>query len=172
MSRDDDLVISCRCGCTEIATRGGYSTQTMKDVAELGLAASTLCRRKRYRRILWRWIAGSLLVGALVTGAVMWREAAKTERAASYCRQGEEQLDTYKDDHKAVEMFTKSLAVKPSPLVYNFRSFAHWRLRDFKAALADADAALAIDPTNEAAKENRELFKGAMGNPACGSPSR
>lgn len=156
MTLDDDLRLSCLCGCTTIQIRGGYSTQTMKDVAELGLAATTLCRRKHYRRILWRWLLIACLAGVAVTAGVEARRRHRMEEAQNWCRIGETKLENG-DDQGAIEEFTKSLSIHPLPLTYLIRGFAYYQLCDYDKAIADCDAALVIDPMNETAIKNRVM---------------
>ena len=154
MSKDDDLIVSCRCGCTSIVKRNGYYTQELGDVMELGLTASTLCRKRRFiKTLLMRsvFIAITILaagvVGVAVTSSVSERNRIHSEEAETWCRVGEKAIKD-NDDAKAVEAFTKALALKPEYRTYMFRSFAYWRMCKYDETIADLECAIHLDPSN------------------------
>lgn len=61
------------------------------------------------------------------------------------------------DDAGAIERFSESIKLRPTPLAYNARGFTHYRMGRYDLAISDCDEALKLDPTNKAAKKNREL---------------
>lgn len=58
------------------------------------------------------------------------------------------------DDEGAREAFGKSLALDPRPHTYVLRSFASWRLMDYRACYDDIGAAFALEPRNAAYRES------------------
>ena len=177
MSRDDDLLVSCRCGCTEIVRKGGYHTCDLSDAVEIGRTAAGLCRpaRARAMRVILRCVVAGLVVLAVtggVAGYVGSRERQRAEEASKWFNEGDRCLRVLNDDLGAIAAFTRALEIKPDARAYLFRGFACWRICNFEAAVADCDEALKLDPANEAALSNRKMASDALGRSGCGSTSR
>lgn len=148
-SRLCDIILKC----TETQAKDRYQT-----AAELGEALDAFLNRVSWKRVALA--VGAVLIAVfMATGGTSWFFEARItaeEQATNYCKEAEVKLANG-DDLGAIESFTKALKVKPAVFTYLDRGFCHWRLSQFKAAIADCDAALALDPTNDAAKENRQM---------------
>lgn len=172
MSRDSDLLVTCKCGCIEIRKRNGYFISSFADTASLGLAASRLCRhRMRWLLRLSLALIVAVAGGVAVAGVVEERGKQVTAEAAAYCSEGEVRLANG-DDLGAVEAFTRALAIRPKAVTFLDRGFCRYRMGDYVAAVADCEKALELDPANKAAVKNRRLAmeaSGASGNPSCES---
>lgn len=68
MSRDSDLVVTCKCGKLSIIKYGGYYTSDILDAADLGAQAERLCRRKRLKKWAWFALATMVLCAGLAYG--------------------------------------------------------------------------------------------------------
>lgn len=145
MSRDNDLITSCVCGCTEVIRKGGYATCSFSDAVVMGEAAGRLCRvSSKYPRVnalkrTWIWVL-LLLITTSATFGVMEVERRQAETADALVRAGQSRIDA-KDDLGAVEAFTKALEIRKEPRTYRFRSFAYWRLMDFEKCRNDLTCA-------------------------------
>lgn len=139
--------------CTETQAKDRYQS-----AAELGEALDRFLNRVSWKRVALA-VIGVLLVMFLATGGVSYffeRKLSMAESAEQWINIGTDKLES-DDNQGAVEAFTKALNLRKEPKVYLFRGFAFWKMRDFKAALADTDSALAIEPENDAAKKNRQM---------------
>jgi hypothetical protein len=110
----------------------------------------------------WKFVARRRMKVAAVLLAVtasvgLWRleasrlDAVAVRESAIWTRVGEERLDRG-DDRGARDAFTRVIEIRPTAKAYLDRTFAHWRLRDYRACLADVSLALALDPANPAAE--------------------
>lgn len=160
MSHDDHLTVSCRCGKISITKLDGYHTSDLLDAADLGVQAERLCRRKRLRKWAWFTLVTMVVCTGLaygtgwIVGEVGRRRVAEAEQL---CRDGERLLQVEHDERAAIEVFTKSLAVKPDVRTLLFRGFCYYRIGEYEKSIADCDEALKMEPGNEAAMKNKEL---------------
>ncbi len=160
MSRDDDLVTTCSCGCTEVIRRGGYHTSDWHDAVELGRAAGELCRPKpRWKRPLL--LLALLLITTSATFAVMDLERRRVETAEKLSWKGERLL-AGKRYAEAVETYTEVIRLHPSARAYLSRSFANAELGRLKASLDDCQLAVDLEPKNQAARRTLELAKAEL----------
>jgi hypothetical protein len=53
------------------------------------------------------------------------------------------------DDHGAYDALSRAIALRPTVKAHLLRGFASWRLLDYAAAAADADAAYSMEPGDE-----------------------
>lgn len=129
MSRDADLIVSCKCGKISIVKEGGYHSSDFIDAVELGVEAERLCRRKRLKG--WLVSLGiPLLTGAILIGGTGWWWGTKAVGVAEHKLTAEHHL---------------------------LKGFSYYQDGDYDAAIRECDEALKLEPWNEAAKQNRSL---------------
>lgn len=115
-------------------------------------------------------VAAVVVVAGIVVGAaaIAIRRAAREdersrELAAAWCKLGDAMLDR-NDDVGAREAFTNAIALDPKPRTFRLRSFASWRLLDYRAAEADVTEAIALEPTFGPGFHHRADVRFAMGD--------
>lgn len=159
MSRDEDLFVSCKCGCTTIQKRGGYTTYTLAEAADLGHTASMLCRRKRLKRRLYfllvTMVMASILIG--VGGWFIGEHGRRRVEMMDRLSLDADEAIRVGDDDKAVAFYTQAISIQPMVVYYLRRGFCRYRQGRYAEAVEDCDSALKLEPQNEMAKVNRAL---------------
>lgn len=175
MSRDADLIVTCACGCIEIIKKNGYHTHDLTYALTMGATASHLCRH----RLRWLMRVGAVLLVACLAGVgvTAWVENRRVQRmeSAEYHRGVGENCLEAKDYDGALAAFAKSIAIHAEAKTHLFMGFAYMMKKEYAKAVGECDKAIVIEPTNEAAIENRKIahsmLTGGDGNPPCASKS-
>jgi tetratricopeptide (TPR) repeat protein len=162
---DDDLAVSCKDGCTEIIRKGAYHTHDLSDAADVGFAAETLCKHgwlswTRVKKLCLGVGILAVLVGA--TGWVVGEVRKMSLMEAEKWSNKAEQCLKVKDFAGAVHAYTQAVALHPTVRSYLSRSFAHAELGNLQASLDDCEAAVRLDPTNQAAVRTRDRAKAEL----------
>lgn len=151
MSRDLDLIVSCKCGKIEIVKYGGYLTSDLVDAAELGKLAEEGCRKKRLKRMasfvgIPVVTAVVLVLGAgWISGEARQRRTEQAENWLAVARNHEARNDW----DGAIEAFKKSLEFRDDVKAHLFIGCMYMNKQDYRAAIRECEAALSIEPYNK-----------------------
>lgn len=139
-----------------------------KHPANLGAAATDFGQAIRLepdRKELYEWRAQAYQAQGKMTEALddYDRLVAMAPRNAHYLID-RAVLRMEEDPEGAMKDFTAALALEENALAYNNRAFLHYQEEDFESAIADAKAALRVDPSASIAYATLAEIYAALGD--------